>query len=458
MAKATIREVRIRNCMGVSDMEIHAGKLVRISGSNATGKSSIVEGIRAVLKGGGHDKNLLTIGEEDGEVLIVLDDGTEVSKRLGPKSSPITVRDPSGQRVASPVEFLQKCFDVMATNPVVLLDASASKRLEMFAEAIGRTPTLEELQDAVAAASVNVSPEGGEAFGYFLRYDPALSGIAMIRAVLKELTAWRRAVGQRRKEREAGAKRLAGSLPEGKAESPADIDAKIEVATDAVESIGTEEARAKKAALHIINEKNQEDIGLLRQNISDLEKKLAHEKAALAAKETAMGREGEASLETIAEKYETEAAARRSELRTLQEAMNTAKERANTRKILDDEEEAVHDLRTRYEAFTEAIENVRGMRAALLSAININGVDIDLEGGDILVDGVPWDKVNTARKMVISFEVAGLRGGRVCIMDQADALDTETLAALEETAAAMDIQLWVLIVTDEPLSVQSDLF
>ena len=61
-------------------LEVPKGEIVAIVGANGSGKTSVLETIQAVLKGG-NDATLLREGAAKGEAVLVLDDGTEINAK-----------------------------------------------------------------------------------------------------------------------------------------------------------------------------------------------------------------------------------------------------------------------------------------------------------------------------------------------------------------------------------------
>ena len=81
-----IREVTIRNVMGIRDLKIaDAGNVVHVTGPNGSGKTSLVKALRTALRGE-MPPQILTVGENRGEVLVVLDDGSEIRREIGGRS------------------------------------------------------------------------------------------------------------------------------------------------------------------------------------------------------------------------------------------------------------------------------------------------------------------------------------------------------------------------------------
>ena len=60
-----IASIHIENVLGIEELDINPGAVTRITGANATGKSSTIEAIKSAVKGG-HDATLIRQGAEHG--------------------------------------------------------------------------------------------------------------------------------------------------------------------------------------------------------------------------------------------------------------------------------------------------------------------------------------------------------------------------------------------------------
>src|SRR5690554_6495639 len=117
----TIQQISIRNILGIESLSFEPGKVTTISGANASGKSSILEALKAVFKDG-HDATLLRAGCLSGDVVLLLDDGTEIHKRISVYGSTLTATAPNGSRLSAPQRLVNNLIDTMF-NPVSFLTA-----------------------------------------------------------------------------------------------------------------------------------------------------------------------------------------------------------------------------------------------------------------------------------------------------------------------------------------------
>ena len=63
-----VAHVRISNILGIEEIEFAPGGFTEVSGGNGAGKTSVLEAIRAALRGG-NDATLLRNGADRGEIV-----------------------------------------------------------------------------------------------------------------------------------------------------------------------------------------------------------------------------------------------------------------------------------------------------------------------------------------------------------------------------------------------------
>jgi len=80
-----LAHVRIHNILGIDELEFDAGAFTVIEGRNGGGKTSVLEALKSVVRGG-EDVTLLRKGAAEGEVVWLFDDGTQARKRVTEKT------------------------------------------------------------------------------------------------------------------------------------------------------------------------------------------------------------------------------------------------------------------------------------------------------------------------------------------------------------------------------------
>ena len=225
-----VKAIKIKNILGVESLEIAPGKITVIEGKNETGKTSVLEAIKAALKGG-HDATLLRNGAEVGEVVLVMDDGVEIRKPVTKDKSDVSYLDPKFGRSSKPQTTIDKLIDALAVNPVEFLMAPESKRAAYLLEAMPLVIKKEQL-----AGITDFVPDG-HAFD-------------VLEKLNKKFYDERTGVNRVLREKKAGIENLKKTLPEEEQANIEEISVKVKNRTFDLQSVKDRKAveREKKIA------------------------------------------------------------------------------------------------------------------------------------------------------------------------------------------------------------------
>ena len=218
-----------------------------------------------------------------------------------------------------------------------------------------------------------------------------------------------------------------------------------------------------QAELDAIREDAQERIREIeRERDSALErvKELAREQADKATeKERGICAEAEREEREVLESVRTMlggAIAEQDTVIALAEAAEKEHARAEkTREILAAAERDADKAEVDSRALTEALERIDALKASLLEKLPIKGLEI--REGVVFVDGLPFERVNSARQIEVAFQVAKLRAGKVglIVADGLERFDEETYRTFEAAAASAGLQFVVGRVGSGELSVRT---
>ena len=124
-----VSRIKLRNIMGVETLDLAPKVLTLISSKNGEGKTSIIEGVKALI-GGGHDASLIRTGQKHAEVVLELDPDAIFRKAIGKNSKLFqkgTAQIPGGAQAA-----LESLIDGLASNPLDFFHVDKAKRTEML--------------------------------------------------------------------------------------------------------------------------------------------------------------------------------------------------------------------------------------------------------------------------------------------------------------------------------------
>lgn len=453
-----VEKISIRNIMGVESLDIAPGAITIVSGKNGSGKTSVLESLRTVI-GGGTDATLVRSGQDAGEVVWVLDDGMSIRKRIG-KSTSVRVTDGNGKDLAKPQSVIADLLDGVSANPIAFLTAPPSKRAEWLLDAMPIAFTPEEIMAA------------GQAQHYI--------GDGELPATLDQLEALRKKVyddrtGEKRvaKERWAAAAALAAQAPEGNLEA---ISAELRSAEHSLAEIESALARAESELTAQVEKRRsslrgeyQEGLDGIRsryaEQIRELEQQLNGLRMQQQRDEAELQRIGKAAMQQEVDELTTEAnkqtailIERKSQLSStiavLAERRAAHTRAEETRRIIAINERQAEAAERQAEAATATIEALDALKQKKLAELPIPGAEV--RNGDIYIGGIPFDRLNTAKKVAIALRVAKLRAGKLglVVVDNLECLDSETFKAFESAAVKSGMQFIVTRVSDGPLKVE----
>jgi hypothetical protein len=472
-----ISRVKISNILGLEELEVapSASGLTVVAGRNKTGKTSFLSALQAALKDrGAFDATLLRQGAAEGEVVLVLDDGTEVRKRVTAEGSSFSVRREDVGRVSSPGAYLDRLLQRESFDLVGFLRAKPAERVEALARAF--PVALPEEFWALAGEHVMA---GAALSAFKASPEHPLQKVARVeKAIYDARTGINRVAEDKRRTVEelkrtalAGAEdvedvkiRLQGleSAARDKAEDERRAVAKLEEKRDKEHRETEEFAKAQAASVRADGDKR---IAELDAEIAKLREERAQVTAQRDAllKEVATSRDTEIAGETSAfERARADVVAEHREvLATIQADQAALKERLAAAQRAEATRAIV--IRTASEAeqreaeaarLTEALEKVRATREAVVAKVPIAGVEV--KDGEVCQGGVPFGRLSGAERIRLAFAVAVARLGalRCVTVDGLEQLDAEQLAAIEAEAAAADVQLVCTRVDDGAFRVE----
>lgn len=432
----SVSRVKISNILGVEDLELTPGKFTAIVGRNGSGKTSTLEAIKAALRGG-HDATLLRNGADQGEVVLVLDDGTQIAKRITAKTSTAAVIGPDGKRVAKPSESIRDLIDALSVNPIEFLSVPRKQQISALLEAMPMRADLARLSE-ITGMTLDASLAD-------------LHALEVIDRVHRDLYDERTGTNRAVKEKTATINQLSAAIPAGAGaveggetgitEAMAAIDANRDAEMDRIDK--------KLAGLESGWDDKLADIEERMQALRDEQSAVMSERATIrqaAEKQRAKAQADHAAARApLAQKLAIIQANRDAE----------AKARATRETIAQMEEEA-EALREDADKATAALGALDAYKAELLASLPIPGLAV--RDGEIYFNDVLFDRLNSAEQVKVAVSVAKLRAGQlglVCV-DGIERLDGPAFENFKKAAIESGLQLVVTRVTDGEFNVEAE--
>lgn len=436
-----IAHVKISNILGIAELEFTPEGFNEISGPNGTGKTSVLEAIQAVLKTG-HDATLLRKGAEKGEAVLVLDDGTELSKTVTADKSTNAVRK-EGKKVTRPAETIKALTDLYSSNPIEFLRARPKDRVQVLLETMPLEADVEKL---------------AEITGIPVTAEPGTHALDVIESVRKEVYDDRTGTNRAIKEKDNTVNQLRAAMPEapggvegGEDElraqlsaADAERDSELNRIRDKLDGIG----KTHHERIAQIRQEAQENIDRIK---AEAQKQVDEANAAFQETERKAGIQRERTIQKHADATTPINVA----LQSIVANRNAHAKREQAMVTVQQLEKEMVDLQADAVRQTKALDDLEAYKAQLLASLPIPGVEV--RDGEIYRDGVHFDRLNTAQQVWVAVEIAKLRSGDlgVCCVDGIELLDSAAFEAFREQALASDLQLFVSRVSDEDFSVKT---
>lgn len=446
-----VSKIEISNILGIVEMQIEPGKVTRITGRNGSGKTSIMEAIKASLRGG-NQAELLRQGEEQGEIVLVLDNGMRITKSITPGETKLTVSNENG-RISKPMDIIKNLSDALSVNPVDFLTAEPKDRADYLLEAL----PLELDKEAV----LNILPDD------FIMPDLKKHALKVLEEIHNMIFSRRQDINRTMKEKTATIEQLKLSVP--KSIPGPELKTKIEEMEAQRDKIRDENADRTKKANDEFSERNKivadEKTKLTQALQAEYDEKLKalnklkadtleEINAKLKQAEDESKKVKDDLISSISSEHAEKFAQLGEEITKSRQILEDATKHQNTANVIDGMKKDYDRLEVKSNLLSIRLDSLKEYKGNLLKNLPISGIEV--LDGMIFRNGVRFDTLNTAQQIEIAVELGKLRAktlGLICL-DGAERLDSERFAALEEAISKTDLQIIMTKVSDEPLMVE----
>jgi hypothetical protein len=212
--------------------------------------------------------------------------------------------------------------------------------------------------------------------------------------------------------------------------------------TRLIEAAKEECFKAKTSIDRNLQEAIQEAVGKLRQE-ADAEKLKADE-------------ERDEKLKALRAEYGPRLGALTAKMAEAQTMLAQVEKAESARKMVLSLEAEAGELEKHSKRLSEALDKLMALKSSLLEKTPIRGMEI--REGDIYVEGIPFDKVNEARRIQIALEVARIRAGELplVLVDDAEHFDSINMEKFRKAAAKAGLQIVAAKVCDSDLTVKAE--
>ena len=171
-----VTRVKIKNLFGIKECELD-GNSVEITGTNGTGKSSVIDAIRYALKNDSERDLIIRDGAEQGEILIETDTGLTINRLKRKNQADYKSIKEGNYTVNSPESFLRTIFTELQINPVAFIEMPKKEQnriildliefewdLNWINEQFGEIPTGINYEQNILQVLNDIQAENGDYF------------------------------------------------------------------------------------------------------------------------------------------------------------------------------------------------------------------------------------------------------------------------------------------------------
>lgn len=429
-----VARIRIQNVMGIEELEINdPGSVTTVEARNGKGKTSLIEAIRSVVEGG-HDATLIRNGADVGEVVIVLDDETTITKRITAEGSKLSVTRPDIGEIRSPKSYVDRLFNALSVNPIQFLNLPEKEQ----ARALLEIAPLKLDRGAVEALVGDlITLRESDFRGHPLE---VLEGID--RRVYDERTGVNRAA----KEKQGTVNTLKQGLTD-----PDETDYSAEIASLEAErdELASRFLAEREAIDEWMDSTIESSCSEIDVDMAQLRERLTVLEAERASRVDQITREADSKHAAIDQTEPAKKEELKGRIQTLRAKSETQTATRSTRRTVAQLEREIQALNDRSGNLTTAREHLDNLRLAMLKDLPIRGLEV--REGILYKGDVPFRRLNKAEQVKVAIRLAQLQAGDVPLVcvDGIEALDGPTFEAFRKHASQTDLQFIVTRVTPE---------
>lgn len=448
-----IQSISIVNVLGTKEAEFNPGTLTVVSGKNGSGKSSIIDALMSIFEGG-HDPAALHKGAKKGVIELTLDNGVTITKTITEKSSRVEIIEPGDppKEVSAPQTYINELAKSLAVNPARLLMAEQKQIVGELLELCPLEFSREEISAAVGEG-VQLSGDRMQT-GYIPDGTLNLSAIDTFR---KQLFDARAQHNKSFRDSEGTVRDLKKTLPAGGDEK--DWGAEYNRINELYNLTQTTVVARERKVSEAYNEASTAVVEEYAEKERILRQKLHDDLMALEVqKQDAIGfakMDHDSSMSAIKSEFDPKIESLVSEAATAKERASQQQQAAGQRALIDQFNQKCRNATIAADKLAAAMEGIDVLKKQKLDALPIAGLEV--RDGKVLVDGVEFPHVNTAKRCEIAFKLCAMRVGKLpfMVLDGAELMSSDTWAEFEKAAREHGFQVVAAKVTEGPLKIET---
>lgn len=421
-----IHLLKLKNFASIREAEYQFGKFNIITGKNGQGKSSVLNAIKYLFNGG-DEAEIVRHGENEGEVVVVLDDGSKARRRIAPSSTSekLSLKDSEGNDVKKPATAVKSKFDAYSLDPLKFLQAKNEEQTSLFLQAIPLTVTKEVLKQRTGRDFI---------------INEQQHALVVLDNCYKSLYEERTTVNRSVKEKKLHIEQLQATLPTSYTEL--NHDARINELETKKSEIENKRLQRKEQYMKEAQEALDTAEAEYQKQLEELQKRRSDTRISITdareAKIAEMMQKSSAQYDPIVD-----------ELKTLKSNQENAIVWSATKQNIEHNKKVLDEELNEQKSLNEALTGIEKIREELMQALPFDGVTI--VDGTIHVNGTSINQLSTAESMRFAVQVATQRLGEInaVLVDNGECFDSDSFEQLILTCEESGVQLFVTMVTDD---------
>lgn len=391
---------------------IPEGPVIKITGKNAAGKTTVLDAIWWALGGSkAIQEEPIRRGEQHGMIRLELDD-LVITRTFTPGQTYLRVENKQGAGFKSPQSMLDQLVGKLSFDPLAFSRADAKTQRDLLLQVTGLEVDGEELQRISGTA---IAVDGA---------DPLEAINRCYREVFENRTHVNRQLD--------AAKKILGNMPDvGPVESVSVAD--LVTRYHEVQSIiraAEDHNRQEKALWNGVSE--------AEDHVKALEAELAEARQALVAVRSRAEKWG---IREVPDVSVLEAELANAEEKNQQAQAFQARQKQTAQ---------VESLRREADGYSGRLAAITAYKETLVAKAQFPVEGLGFSPNGVTYQGVPFNQASSAQKLQVSLAMAMALNPtlRVIRIDDASLLDKDHLRIIEDMATAHDMQCWMEMVDD----------
>lgn len=464
-------KIKIKNLFGISETELD-GRSVEITGTNGTGKTSVIDSIRYALTNHSEREYVIKKGETEGEIIIETDSGIYINRKKRDGQADYKSVKECGKEVPAAEGFLKNLFTPLQLNPVEFTQMTKKEQNRLILDLIdfdwdlnwikdkfGEIPSGVDYQQNILQVLNDIQSENGD---YFRKRQDLNRDIRNKRAfivdIAKDIPAEYNAekweaydLGAKYRELEAIKDRnnkiqRAKSFLENHDNKIRGLQAEKEIAVAAEEKAISTERESLKTEI----ERKKAEIAAAEDKLKNLDGKLADKEAVIESRYS----EQLAKLDSdtqVAEKYAGMEITDCTEMQQEATEAEQMKKHLNEYNRMQSMRKDVKALVEESEELTKKIELARTLPGEILQTATIPIDGFTVENGIPLIHGLPISNLSEGEQLNLCVDVALSKPNtlQIILIDGVERLSDENREKLYSKCKEKGLQFIATRTTNE---------